>query len=184
MAHVGVPKVLFMSSLWIYKDCVCWWVSKRKHTLVTLGWAQHLCVHCSTAKDSWVFNSPLSAEWEPPGKQVHVRSSACSETSEHLVFLNACLNTKVRRHLLVLQQTMDVMTPPTKKSQCWHRASLGWKNKCSQGRWRGVVCLLPLHAHTTKNWAVGQIQSSVWRGRSAQSVRAGQGGTTATVQWK
>lgn len=75
-----------------------------------LRWDEHsISVFiASTAKGSWVFNSPQSAEWEPPGKQVHVRSSACSERSEHLVFLNACLNPKVRRHLLVLEQAMDL----------------------------------------------------------------------------
>lgn len=49
MAHVGVPKVLFMSSLWIYKDCVCWWVSKRKH--MRYGGDQHSTpVYCFYSK--------------------------------------------------------------------------------------------------------------------------------------
>lgn len=49
MAHVGVPKVLFMSSLWKYKDCVCWWVSKRKH--IRYGGDQHSTrVYCFYSK--------------------------------------------------------------------------------------------------------------------------------------
>lgn len=62
-AHVGVPKVLFMSSLWIYKDCVCWWVSKRKHTLVTPGTSAAPVFTASIAKDSLAFNYPQSADW-------------------------------------------------------------------------------------------------------------------------
>lgn len=53
----------------------------------------------SIAKDSLAFNYPQSADWEPPGNQVNIKSSACSERSEDLVFLNGCLNTKVRNHL-------------------------------------------------------------------------------------
>lgn len=58
MAHVGVPKVLFMSSLWIYKDCVCWWVSKRKHTSVTLETSTApLCLLLLQQKTAWHLTS-------------------------------------------------------------------------------------------------------------------------------
>lgn len=53
----------------------------------------------SIAKDSLVFNYPQSAEREPPGNQVSIKSSACSERSEDTVFLNACLSTNIRNHL-------------------------------------------------------------------------------------
>lgn len=95
-AHVGVPKVLFMSSLWIYKDCVCWWVSKRKHTLVTPGTSvaplRSLLLQQKTA---WC----LTTRKVHSRNQVNIKSSACSARSENMVFLNACLNTKVRKHL-------------------------------------------------------------------------------------
>lgn len=104
-AHVGVPKVLFMSSLWIYKDCVCWWVSKRKHTLVTPGTSAAPLRSLLCSHRQLVFNYPQSAQWEPPGSQVNIKSSACSEKSENMVSLNACLNTKVSKHL----------------SQCWNK---------------------------------------------------------------
>lgn len=71
----------------------------------------------STAKDSLVLNHPRSAEWEPPGNQVAIKSSACSERSENTVCLNACLNQGQKTCLLVLEQTTDLMTPPTEKSQ-------------------------------------------------------------------
>lgn len=97
MAHVGVPKVLFMSSLWIYKDCVCWWVSKRKHTMVTPGTsAAPLCSLLLQQKTAWCLTA---LRGQSGNLLVDIKSSACSERSENMVFLNACLNTKVRKHL-------------------------------------------------------------------------------------
>lgn len=80
---------------------LCLLVSQQEKTHIGYTGDEHgaSVFTASTAKESLVLDYPQSAEWEPPGSQVDIKSSACSERSENMVFLSACLNPKVRRHL-------------------------------------------------------------------------------------